>query len=406
MKTFQYIALSANGKKTKGTIVSENKRGAHKALSNMGLFPTNVALIETKPNRTFSFFSRTRGRLASHDRAILTRQIGVLLQASLSKEDALDAVMSSDASQSTHVFAARAKALVLEGKSLADAFASIDAGFAPYYIAALKAGETAGHLAEVFERLANHLQSQNMRQASVVSALVYPIFVAVVAFMVCALLVVQVAPELERMFEIAKQPLPLLTANILAFGRWLSANAFLALFGVCVVLVVLSVLFRQNKARENLVRVILRMPVFARLYRMSLSAQYLRTLAIVLRSGDTIPNGVKSAADVITSQIYKNELEDVLDSVNRGRSLADAVKPLTFLPPIAIQMIRVGEETADVGTLSDRAADVIENWLQTDRNRLAVLLEPILMILVGAIVLTVILSILLPIFELQSNVSL
>ena len=404
MQTFQYLAVNRDGKRIKGTLVSENKTAAYGSLRAQGLFPTEVNTVDAlggKPGR-----GRRRAQLRAEDRTILTRQFAVLLRASLSKEDALDAILSSRASAATHLFAGRVKSQVMQGQDLADAFQSAGGGFERYYIAALRAGEDSGRMPEVFERLADHLETRGTNEAKILSALIYPGFVALVSVLVCGIMVTQIAPELEGMFTAAGQPLPAITRSMLSLTGGLRANLLpigLILAGLALAAWLLS---RRPGIRLRWETAVLRLPLFGRLAALSLAAGYLRTLAVVLRSRQTIAVATRSAAEVLTWLGPRQQAEQVVIQVERGKSLAQALSALDFLPAIALQMIRVGEETADVATMSDRTAEVIETWLETDRRRLITLLEPMLMMVVGAVVLVVVLSMLLPIFDLQSTISL
>ncbi len=402
MQTFQYLALRRDGKRVKGTLVSDSKSAAYNNLRAQGLFPTEINAVD-KPAEGRR---HRRTQLRAEDRAILTRQMAVLLRASLSKEDALDAILSSVASSQTHLFAGRVKSLVLQGRGLAEAFQAVGGGFERYYLAALRAGEESGRMPEVFERLADHLEARGTNEAKIVSALVYPAFVALVSVVVCGIMVTQIAPELERMFHAAGQPLPGITRATLDLTDWFGTH--LLWIGLVSVGLVAGVwgLSRQRGVRLRWETLVLRLPMIGRLAALSLAAEYLRTLSVVLRSRETIAVATRSASEVVTWLGARQEADQVVVGVERGLSLERALAVLSFLPPIALQMIRVGEETADVATMSDRAADVIETWLATDRRRLATLLEPMLMMVVGAGVLMVVLAMLLPIFDLQNTITL
>lgn len=402
MQTFQYLAVRGDGKKVKGTLVSESKSAAYGSLQAQGLFPTEVNAVDGSGKGR----GRRRAQLRAEDRSILTRQMAVLLRASLSKEDALDAILSSRASAQTHLFAGRVKSLVMQGQGLAEAFQAVGGGFERYYIAALRAGEDSGRMPEVFERLADHLENRGTNEAKVLSALIYPVFVALVSVIVCVIMVTQIAPELEGMFRAAGQPLPAITQAMLTLTSGLRANILPISIGLAGLAAGIWFLSRRPSVRLRWEAMILRLPLFGRLAALALSADYLRTLAVVLRSRQTIAVATRSAAEVVTWLGARQEAATVVTQIERGRSLAQALGALSFLPPIALQMIRVGEETADVATMSDRTADVIETWLETDRRRLITLLEPMLMMVVGVVVLVVVLAMLLPIFDLQSTISL
>jgi general secretion pathway protein F len=148
----------------------------------------------------------------------------------------------------------------------------------------------------------------------------------------------------------------------------------------------------------------LALPIFGRLRRLGLAGQYLRTLALVLGSRQTAVNAVSGAAEVLNVRHFRDEAEAAIVAVREGERLSSAITQLSFLPPVAKQLLRVGEDSARLAPMADRAAVLVETWLARDRKRVAQILDPVLMMLVGAFVLLVVLAVLLPIFDLQAVV--
>lgn len=402
MRAFAYVAYTREGKRRTGSVVAENERAALEQLQGKGLFPSEIraGAVAAGPVR------RGRSmRLDLDERAIFCRQMAVLLAASLSKEQALDAVIGSEGSARLHAFSAWLKAGVLEGRGLADLVGQARAGFPGYCIASLRAGEASGRLAEVFERLAEHQENQGNRKSVLATALVYPAFVGLVSLLVCGVLVTQIAPELQVMFQAANRPLPDLTQAVLGISGAVQRHAVLILLLLAAAVAGAVLAWRAPGPRDAIQRAALRLPVLGRLMRLAMAAEYLRTLALVLGSRQTVQAAVASAAEVLALRSAQGEAREVLRAVTEGESLAAALTRLPLLPGIVLQMVRVGEETAQVARMADRAAMVLETRLDTERKRLVAVLDPALMVLVGAFVLVVVLAVLLPIFELQSVVA-
>jgi general secretion pathway protein F len=139
--------------------------------------------------------------------------------------------------------------------------------------------------------------------------------------------------------------------------------------------------------------------------RLSAAVQYLRTLALVLGSKNTVPSAVENAAEVLTIMQFRNEAADVSEAIRRGETLSQALQKLSVIPPVARQLIQAGEASVRIAGMTERSAILVENSLSTERKRIAALLEPMLMMVVGAFVLTIVLAVLLPIFDLQSVVA-
>ncbi len=301
--------------------------------------------------------------------------------------------------------AAETRAALLDGASLSEALAQVGAGFAPYYLAALRAGEAAGELASVFNALADHLEQLGSDKAQIATALIYPGFVAAVSLLVCAILMINVAPEIVAMFELSGRPLPPLTRAVLAVSDLIRDNVGLiggALLGLGVFLALVPRLPALRQRRDAW---LLRLPVVGHLMRLSASVQYLRTLALVLGSRHAVLSATDSAVEVLALAQFRKEGRAVTHAVQQGESLSGALAQLSFLPPVARQLIAAGEVSVRLAAMSHRAATLVEHRLSTERKRIAALLEPALMMLVGALVLVIVLAVLLPIFDLQAVVA-
>jgi general secretion pathway protein F len=399
MQPFAYVAYDQNGVRKTGTLVSESERAAFDELKSQGLMAAEIT-AKAKPKA-----GRSSGaKLDADERAIFSRQMAVLLSAELSMEAALDAVIESEGSTRMQAFGAELKAATLEGYPLSDAIERGRAGFAPYYTSSLRAGETSGDLASVFNGLADFLEAQGSNRAEIATALVYPAFVAAVSLLVCVILITNVAPEIVAMFEVSNRPLPQLTQVVLGISDWIQLNWIALVIGFGALLVGGFFALRVKSVRNRVDRILMRLPIFGRLRRMAIAGQYLRTMALVLGSRQTVINAVQSAADVLTVDMFRQQADAIVTGVRQGESLSGAVKRFTLMPPVALQLIRVGEDSARLAQMTERAAVLVETWLANDRKRIASIIDPVLMMVVGVFVLIVVLAILLPIFDLQSVV--
>ena len=214
-----------------------------------------------------------------------------------------------------------------------------------------------------------------------------------------------VAPEIVSMFELSNRPLPDLTRVVLGISDWIRAH--LTLLGIALGALIIAgiVVGRVPALRHRRDHLLLRLPMVGRLMRHAAAVQYLRTLALVLTSRHAVLSAVDSAAGVLTIARFQSEAAQVSDAVRQGESLSSALDRLSFLPPVALQLIGAGEISARLARMAERSAVLVENSLSTERKRIAALLEPLLMMLVGGFVLTIVLAVLLPIFDLQAVVA-
>lgn len=403
MTPFSYSAFTASGRARKGTIVAETEGHAAELLAAQGLFASDIRPMHGDTPSTRS--PGRRLRISDDQRAVFTRQMAVLLGAELPVEAALEAVAGTGQGGALTRLADQARAAVLEGLPPSAALDRAQAGFPRYYIAALSAGERSGELAAVFEELAEHLETHSADKAQLLSALVYPAFVVAVSLVVSAILVVSVAPQIVAMFEVTGRPLPRLTQLVLGFADWLTAHAALVGLGLIAAVTGGAMALRLARVRDRVDDMILALPVLGRLVRRGAAAQYLRTLALVIASRQTVPDATVSAAQVLTIRRFRVEADAVSRAVDQGESLSRALERLSLISPVARQLIDAGERSARLGRMTGRAAVMVETWLANDRKRLAALIDPVLMMVVGGFVLVIVLAVLLPIFDLQSVVA-
>lgn len=401
MRAYAYTAYTEAGKRRTGTVVAETEAHAAEKLQARGLYASDLT-ARARRGQSGGLFNRAR--LSPDLQAVLTRQMAVLLAAEMPAEAALEALRAGGHPALDRV-AASAQAALMEGAPLSEALQRSGAGFPAYYIASLKSGETAGDAAEVFEALADHLEARGSDKAQIASALIYPAFVAVVSLLVCTILMVNVAPEIVAMFELSDRPLPELTQYMLAISGWIGAHlVWLALGAGALLALAIAARFSGplKRARDGL---FLRLPLVGRLLRLSAAVQYMRTLALVLASRQPVIVASTAAAEVMEIDRFRAEADAVTQAVRGGETLSQALGQLSPIPPVARQLINAGEVSARLARMTERAAMLVENGLSTERKRIAALLEPILMMVVGAFVLVIVLSVLLPIFDLQAVVA-
>lgn len=409
MKAYGYIAFDGTGKRCRGTVLADNEAEAAQQLQTQGLFVSELtgrragwgASVSGTPRLPF-----WRPRMNADLQAVMTRQMAVLIAAELPLETVLDAVRTSGGGTSVlDAVAARTKVALMEGSPLSDALEQSGGGFPRYYLAAVRAGERAGDLATVFEELATHLETAGQDRAQIATALIYPGFVAAVSVLVCAVLMVSVAPEIVAMFDISGRPLPQLTRWVLAVSDWVRDHPDMLVTGGLGVFGFLLAAARIPRLRRRRDRLLLRLPVVGRLLRQAAAVQYLRTLALVLTSRHAVLSAVDSAAEVLTLDRFQAEAELVSTAVRSGESLSKALSHLSFIPPVAHQLVAAGEASSRLARMAERSAALVEAGLSSERKRIAALLEPLLMMLVGGVVLIIVLAVLLPIFDLQAMVA-
>lgn len=407
MKTFAYTAYTAQGRPRRGIVVAEDTADASARISAQGLLPGDIR--ERQNGAPSGAASRgagwsRQGRIGRDLLAVFTRQMAVLLSAGLAAEAALESVQSASPNRQIQALAAQARAALLEGAPLSQALAEGSRDLPAYYTAALQAAEQSGELVAVFNTLADFLESTASDRAQVASALLYPAFVTLMAIGVCAVLMTTVAPEIVAMFEDSGRPLPPLTVAVLGIVNLIETEWPLIAAAVAGLVAFAVAAARIPAWRRRRDRLFLRLPLLGRFLRLGASAQYLRTLALVINSRLPLTEALHHASAVLSIADHRDQALEAGEALRRGESLSRSLQGLDFLHPVARQLIQVGEESARLGPMSERAAVLAETWLKTERKRVIVLMEPMSMIVVGGMVLAIVLAILLPIFDMQGMV--
>lgn len=401
MSAWQYTAYDSKGRRVKGVLVADGASHARGLLRESGLFPESLSPARERARSWWR--PPGRRRLSVEELAVFTRQMAVLVDAELPVEEALKVFTESEASGAVRRVAAELRSRVRDGLPFSRALEAETGIFPGYYVAAIAAGESSGELARVCENLADFIETRQAVRDKTASALIYPAFVGGVSLVVAGILLVNVAPEIVALFEQSGQPLPAITRLSLAAGNFLGQSwpwigAGLA---ALVILSRLALGIRQVRAASD--RLLLRLPLIGRLVRLRAAALYLRTMALVLAGRIPGNAAMRYAVEAIANSKLRVEAVRAHVAVEEGRRMAFAMRGMSALPPIALQLIESGERSGRLAVMSERAAKIVENSFREQNQRLSTLLEPVMMIVVGSVVLVIVLSVLLPIFELQTT---
>lgn len=398
MRAYSYVAYTETGRRRRGTLTAESEPAATQALAAQGLATAEIAPLSNNQGW------QGPQRLSADERCVFTRQMAMLLAAGLPTQAALRSMSEGTANSRVQAVTQTVQAATLDGYALSEAMAHCRGGFPAYSLAAVRAGERTGALPAVFDRLAEYFEAQGEIRSDIATALIYPICVAVIALLVCAGLATQVVPELAALFEAAGAPVPSVTRALMSTTDWLGRYGGALALLLAGAIATTAYGLTRPKGRDWARRAVLRLPLFGHLGRLALAAQYLRTVALVLSSQQTALAAVSSAAQVVAVSTHRAEADAAAKAVSEGEAMASALRRVTFLPPVAVQLLHVGEASGRLAPMAERAALLAETTLNTDRKRATALLDPALMIGVGALVLVIALAVLLPIFDLQTTI--
>lgn len=405
MPAFEYSALDTTGRRTRGVISAPSGAAARAELRRRQLAPLTIDRAGDKPAASARFnlagMARNRAMPASA-RLLMTRQLATLVEAGLPLAEALEIVAAQSANSASRRILITLRERVLEGERLSGAMLAFPGSFPPVYRAMVAAGESSGALGSVLDRLATHLEKSAALSRKVMTALIYPCALAVTAMAVIAVLMTAIVPRLAEQFDSMSITLPVLTQAIIAMSQFLQAGWMLLLAGLAAAVIGLRVLLRRRAVRDRLDRISLSVPLLGGFLRRVEAARFARTLSVLLAAGAVLPDALRAARKATTNAHIGACLEEVVAQVETGRTLSSALESAGFLPALTLHMIAAGERSAALDSMLPRAADQLEGELESASSTALSLLEPAIIIVMGAIVALIVLSILLPILQLNT----
>ncbi len=399
MAAFEYIALDSDGRRTKGVISADTARSARRELRLRQLIPVEIDVIrgEDKDQRF-----RLRGRLSDKDRAVLTRQLAVLLQSGMQIDQVL-AIAANDANKpETRKILAGIHAQVTEGTRFADALGSAPRAFPSLYRAIASAGEQSGRLGEVMERLAIYLENTYRMRRKVQAALVYPALLGVMAFVMMGALMVFVVPRLVEQFDTFGTELPWLTRQVIAMSDFVRGPGWILLVAIVIAGLVLWRAMKIAALKYAADQASLRLPVLGPMVRTVSAARFARIFATLSGSGATVLESLGAAKSAMTNSLFAEASDTIAERVREGGSFAAALKSTGVFPKMMVHMVASGEQGRDLPGMMTRAADFLEADFETSTATLLSLMEPLIIILLGVIVGLIVLAIMLPIIQLNT----
>jgi general secretion pathway protein F len=397
MPAFEYSALDAGGRRSRGVLQADTARAARAQLRERGLNPLSV-------EETRAAAQGAGGRsLGSGQRALLMRQLATLVASGLPIDESLAALAEgSEGRLRSQVMALRAR--VLEGSTLAAAMAEYPGSFPALYRASVAAGEAAGRLDGILLRLADYAESRDALARRVLLALTYPLLLSTVAIAVVAGLMVWVVPQVIGVFSQFGQALPLPTRILVALSAFVQGYGFWLLLGLVVLASGAVLVLRLPASRAALDALSLRVPVWGPLVRALDTARFARTLALLTGAAVPLLEALSIASQVVQNQHLRDALARAALRVREGQTLSRALADSGQFPPVAVRLIASGERSGRLDAMLGEAALQQERALDTALGVAMAALGPGVILMVGGLVLFVVLAILLPIFQINTLV--
>ena len=407
MPVYEYTAFNRAGKNATGIIDADSVVAARQRLRATGIFPVEVKETSSMPGDRASgqaSLSTLLKRIKPGELSATTRQLSILLGAGVTLVASLDALISQITNPLLKKIIAQVKESVNEGNSLAFSLSQHPRVFSQIYVNMVRAGEASGTLDLVMERLAEFSEHQQALRGRFKAALAYPVFMFFVGTLVLFFLVAFIVPNISKLFSEMNQALPLPTIALIGVSDFLRSFWWLVLLALVCAVVAAKRLKRTPKGQNIFDLAKLRLPIIGDINTKIAMARFGTTLGSLLQNGVPLLSALEIVRNVINNTLIADLLDSAMEDIQAGKGLATPLGQSRWVPPMAIQMISVGEQSGQLEGMLNKIGDVYEREAELQIMALTSLLEPVMILAMGVAVGFIVISILLPIFEMNQMI--
>ena len=404
MPAYSYEALQNDGALRKGVIEADSAKAARSQLRTQALVPLSVQALgasQANAQSIWQYKIGSRQCFSPNALAVWTRQLASLVSSGLPLERALAALSDEAESEKQAHLVAQLRAEVNAGLGLAKAMSQHPQEFSALYTAVISAGEQGGNLGQVLTQLADDLQDQQTLKAKLLSASLYPAIVSAIALLIVIFLLSTVVPQVAQVFNGSQRKLPGLTVAMLAISDFVRHHGWTLLLLLGLTWLGIHQALKRPRWRIQFDAAFLQLPIVGRLATGYNTARFASTLAMLTSAGVPILKAMQSAADTLSNQAMRADVLDALVLVREGAPLAMAMGQKKRFPSLLAMFARLGEQTGQLPVMLQRAAQQLSADVQRRALALATILEPLLIVAMGAVVMLIVLAVLMPIMELN-----
>ena len=403
MPKFAYKAKRPNGEVVEGTLEAESKRLVVSKLHGMKVFPISIE-EEGGKGLQAEVSLQTFSRIKFTDIVTFTRQLSDLTKAGLPLVRSLDVLVEQTDNDKLKSVIRAMNNDVSGGMAFSDALAKFPKHFSDLYCSMVRSGEVGGYLDTVLDRLADFLEKEADVRSQIRNAMAYPVIMICVAVAVVLILTVYVVPTFVQMFEEQNLALPRITQILVNISDAFTSYWYAIIAGICSVVWGYRKYAATPEGRTNIDRLKLRVPILGDMVKKQEIAKFSRTLGTLLGNGVSILKALDVVTDVITNKILSEEVKGLKADISEGERLSSKMKQSEIFPPVAVNMVAVGEETGQLETTLQRIAETYEVETERALKTLVTLIEPLLIVSMAVVVGFIVMAMILPIFQMSQHV--
>jgi len=407
MPVYEYKALDQAGKTTTGIIDADSTVGARQKLRGSGIFPVEVRETTSRPKGVSSgqaSVSTLFQRVKPGEISVMTRQLSILLGAGVTLVASLDTIISQVTNPLLKKIMAQVKESVNEGNSLASSLSQHPKLFSQIYINMVRAGEASGSLDLVLDRLAEFSERQETLKGRFKAAMAYPVIMFFIGTFILFFLVTFVVPQITSIFTDMHQTLPIPTLVLITTSNFLKSFWWLVLLILGGTIVLLKKLVKTPRGSYLWDKIKLRIPVLGDVNIKMAVARFGRSLGSLVQNGVPLLTALDIVRNIVNNTLVAKDIDNAMEQIEAGKSLAAPLAQSLWFPPIAVQMISVGEHSGELETMLNKIADIYEGETEAQIMAMTALLEPVMILTMAVSVAFIVFSILLPIFEINQMI--
>ncbi|MEC0303396.1 type II secretion system F family protein [Terribacillus saccharophilus] len=400
MHYFQYNARDILGKSKKGKVQAENRGEALEKLQSQQLIVFELREMNRTLNKELSLGKRVKKK----EFIIFLRQLSTLIEAGVPLVEATGLLQEQTKDKFLKETLRYVRTDLVEGVRFSEAVEKHPKIFPELFVNMIRAGEASGELDDVLNKMAVYYEKQYDMRQKVITALSYPVLVAFVAVAICVALLVVVFPQFTGMFASMDAELPAYTAFVLGLSEGMQKYWYLGVLFLLLCVVLYRIIVSKPEGKLFMDTVKLKIPVLGSFYQKAILARMTRTMSSLLESSVPILDTLQISSRILQNKVMEQVIQDCYETIEKGDSLAGPMEKHWAFPPMVTQMIRVGEKSGSLDSLLHRAANFYEQELDYAAERLKAMLEPVLILVLSAMVGSIVTAVVIPMFSLYENI--
>ncbi|KPU28065.1 type II secretion system protein F [Caloranaerobacter sp. TR13] len=401
MPVYRYKAVTFDGKKVHGQYNANSKIEVINMLKSDNIYPIEIEeVIGSKDIKDLKIFNRIKIK----DIAVFCRQFYTMLNSGVTIVNCLEVLRNQTENKKLKKTLGQIFESVQKGMTLSESLKSHRDVFPELLINMVEAGEVSGNLDTIMDRMAIHYEKENKISNKIKSAMVYPIILSTVATVVVVFLLTVVMPTFVSMFQQSGAMLPAPTLILLGISDIIKSYWYLIIALITILTYFFKKYYETEKGRMQIDKLKLRIPIFNNLIRKITTSRFTRTLSTLLSSGVPLIKALEIVSKIVGNKVVEEGLNLVKDEVRRGLDLASPIEKLGLFPPMVVSMIRIGEESGSLDEILDNTASFYDDEVEASLQKLTSLIEPIMIIIMALIVGFIVISMVLPMFDMINTV--